>query len=345
MKKIQIVLICTIFISNILFASNVVDQQTLSEISQQLIRKDDIFGERFPEYTKGGRWQFRTNPNWLSGFIGGELWYLYEITGNEEFKVRALQHADQMIEYAGIDYTHDMGFIFLPTCVKSYEMTRHRKYRDAAIQAADMLMKRFNKRGQFIRAWGKLSSDDHAGLMIIDTMMNLELLFWAARETGDYRYYEIAYRHALTVMKESIRPDGSSYHVVEFDPESGEILKKFTHQGYADESTWARGQAWGIYGFTTAYRYTNDERFLKIAQMMADYYIDHLPDDKVPYWDLTLSGEDVVRDASAGAIAASGLFKLADVSQTKRAEQKYLKIANEISSGALMNRILPVITI
>jgi len=335
MKKFQIVLICTIFISNILFASNVVDQQTLSEISQQLIRKDDIFRGRFPEYTKGGRWQFRTNPNWLSGFIGGELWYLYEMTGNSELKTRALQHADQMIEYAGIDYTHDMGFIFLPTCVKSYEMTGERKYCDAAIQAADMLIKRFNEQGQFIRAWGKLGSDDRAGLMIIDTMMNLELLFWAARETGDYPYYEIAYRHALTAMKESIRSDGSSFHVVEFDPESGKVLKKFTHQGYSDESTWARGQAWGINGFTTAYNYTKDERFLKIAQMMADYFIDHLPDDKVPYWDLTLSGDDVNRDASAAAIAASGLYKLSESVYDKGAKQKYTSIADGITENLL----------
>ncbi len=309
----------------------------IQEIGQQLIRKDEVFNGRFPEYTENGIWQFRKNPNWLSGFIGGELWYLYEMTGEEEYKLRALKHADQMIDYATIDYTHDMGFIFMPTCVKSYQMTKDAKYRDAAIKAADMLVKRFNDKGQYIRAWGKLNSNDEAGLMIIDTIMNLELLFWAAQETGNYKYYEIAYRHALTAMKELVRPDGSSFHVVEFDPESGQVLKKFTHQGFADSSTWSRGQAWGIYGFTLAYEYTQDERFLKTAEIMADYFIKHLPKDQVPYWDLSLSEEGTLRDASAGAIAASGFFELADVASKKQEEQKYRRIASDITSSLVNN--------
>jgi len=329
------VIISIFVISRLLFAGEIVHKETISTIGEQLINKDDIFDGRFPEYTVNGEWQFRKKPNWLSGFIGGELWLLYEMTGREEFKTRALQHADQMIKSASINYTHDMGFIFMPTCVKSYQMTGNVKYRDAAIQAADMLMKRFNEKGQFIRAWGKLGSDDRAGLMIIDTMMNLELLFWAAEETGDYQYYETAYRHALTAMKEHVRSDGSSYHVVEFNPATGDIVKKFTHQGYADESTWARGQAWGIYGFSTAYLYTKDKRFLKTAQRMADYFSAHLPDDFVPCWDLTLSEIDAERDASAGAIAASGLYKLADVSLTKCAEQKYRTTAKAITASLL----------
>ncbi|MBN2600961.1 MAG: glycoside hydrolase family 88 protein, partial [Candidatus Marinimicrobia bacterium] len=324
-----------ILLSNILWAVTIPDGKTLKTIGEQLISKDNVFKNRFPEYTVDGEWQFRQKPNWLSGFIGGELWYMYEMTGNQEFKKRALRHADLMVAFADIDYTHDMGFMFLPTCVETYQRTGDSKYRNAAIQAADMLMKRFNEKGQFIRAWGKLYSDDRAGLMIIDTMMNLELLFWAAKETGDYRYYETAYRHALTAMKELIRSDGSSYHVVEFNPTSGEIVRKYTHQGFADESAWARGQAWGIYGFTTAYQHTKDERFLKLAQRMADFFIDHLPSDKVPYWDLSLTGEDILRDASAGAIAASGLYKLADMSTIKCAEQKYQKIADEVTSNLI----------
>ena len=339
MKDRLSVLLIVIIISNSLWAGSIPDQKIMSAIAEQLIKKDIIFNGQFPEYTVDGKWQFRQKPNWLSGFIGGELWYLYEMTGTEDLKTHALKHADQMAEYASIEYTHDMGFIFLPTCIKSYQMTGEIKYRDAAIRAADMLMKRFNEKGQFLRAWGKLNSNDRAGLMIIDTMMNLELLFWAAKETGDYRYYETAYRHALTAMKQHVRPDGSSCHVVEFDSTTGEIVRKFTHQGFADALTWARGQAWGIYGFSIAYRYTQDERFLKTAQWMADYFMAHLPKDKVPYWDLTLVGEDVIRDASAGAIAASGLFQLADVSPTKCTEQKYLKIADEITTS-LINRCL-----
>lgn len=335
MRRLSVLILISVIVTGFLSAGDVVDQHTITGIGQQLILKDDILEGRFPEYTVNGEWQFRKNPNWLSGFIGGELWYLYEMTGNAEFKNRALRHADQIAIYAGIDYTHDMGFIFLPTCVKSYQMTGEIKYRDAAIRAADMLMKRFNAKGQFIRAWGKLGSDDRTGLMIIDTMMNLELLFWAAEESGDYRYYDIAYQHALTTMKEHIRPDGSSYHVVEFDPSNGEILKKFTHQGYADESTWARGQAWGIYGFTTAFKYTKDLRFLKTAQRMADYFSVHLSEDQIPCWDLTLAEKYAERDASAGAIAAAGLFQLGDLSQTKCAGEKYQKLAFEITTGLI----------
>jgi len=335
MRRLSVLILISVIVTGFLSAGDVVDQHTITGIGQQLIQKDDILEGRFPEYTVNGEWQFRKNPNWLSGFIGGELWYLYEMTGNAEFKNRALRHADQIAIYAGIDYTHDMGFIFLPTCVKSYQMTGEIKYRDAAIQAADMLMKRFNAKGKFIRAWGKLGSDDRTGLMIIDTMMNLELLFWAAGESGDYRYYDIAYQHALTTMKEHIRPDGSSYHVVEFDPSNGEIIKKYTHQGYADESTWARGQAWGIYGFTTAFKYTKDLRFLKTAQRMADYFSVHLPQDKIPCWDLTLAEKYAERDASAGAIAAAGLFQLGDLSQTKCAGEKYQKLALEITTSLI----------
>ncbi len=332
MNNSQRLLLGIFLLSNLMSVDAAVDRATLDLIGDQVTRMDTIFGDRFPEYTINGEWTFREQPNWLSGFIGGELWYLYEMTGEPDFMQRALRHADRMTDYATIDYTHDMGFIFLPTCVKAYQVTGDPKYRDAAIRAAEMLVKRFNPKGQFIRAWGKLDSSDRAGQMIIDTMMNLELLFWVAEETGQHEWYDIAYRHALTCMRESIRPDGSSYHVIEFDPESGQLIKKYTHQGYSDESTWARGQAWGIYGFATAYRYTKDERFLQCARLMADYFWAHLPENRIPYWDLTLSGENVIRDASAAAIAAAGLFRLADLEETRADEIKYIRLADEITT-------------
>ena len=306
-------------------------------IAEQLLKKDQVVNQKLPEYTVDGEWTYREKVNWLSGFLGGELWNLYEITGDKKFKEKALEHADRLIPFADIDYTHDMGFIFYPTCVRAYNLTNKAKYRKAAQQAAEMLAKRFNKQGEFIRAWGKLGSDKKAGWMIIDTMMNIELLFWAAEVMQKPEYYDIAYKHALTTMDQAVREDGSSYHVIEFNPQNGKVMKKRTHQGYSDESTWARGQAWGIYGFAKAYQRTKDVRFLNTAEKMADYFINSLPKDYVPYWDLDLSGKDVLRDASAGAVAASGLFILADNEKLKRKEQKYNKIAEKITQSLVDN--------
>jgi beta-galactosidase len=309
----------------------------IDKISNQLLRKEKIIGSKFPEYTENGSWKFRDKVNWFSGFLSGELWQMYGITERNEFKDLAIAQADALLPYSKIDYTHDMGFIFLPSCVNAYRETGDKKYLKAALEAAEMLSKRFNNKGNFIRAWGALGDPDKAGWMIIDTMMNLELLFWAAEQTGNYEYYDIAYKHALTTLKEIVRSNFSSYHLVEFDPETGEILTKRTHQGFTDESTWARGQAWGIYGFANAYKFTGDERFLFASQKMADYFFEHLPDDYVPVWDLNIKDKNELRDASAGAITASGLFLLSEVSKTKEISEKYLEYAVSISSSLINN--------
>lgn len=306
-------------------------------IVAQLLEKYNIVEGKFPEYTVDGKWQFRKDANWFSGFIGGELWQLYGITKDERFKDRAIKVADNLIQYAEIDYTHDMGFIFFPSVVKAYQLTGEKKYRDAAYKAALMLAKRFNKNGNFIRAWGKLGTDDRSGVVIIDTMMNLELLFWAADELELPELYEIAYKHAVICMNEHVREDYSTYHVVEYDPSNGNVLKKYTHQGYGDKTTWARGQAWAIYGFAKAYKYTDDIRFLNLSIKLGNYFLKHLPDDFVPIWDLSLSGNDELRDASAGAIAASGMYLLSDLSKTKDDHIKYSAAADSITESLLNN--------
>lgn len=323
----------------ITLSKSILSQSIIDTVGEQLIKKDKIFNGRFPLYTENGKWILSDKPNWFAGFTAGELWYLYEMTGKEEYKVRALKHSDILIQYAALDNTHDLGFIFYNSCVKAYQHTGEIKYRDAAIKAAYMIAKRFNEKGNFIRAWGKLVTDDREGLMIIDTMMNLELLFWAAKETGDYTLYDIAYKHAITCMNENIRKDYSSYHVVEFNPSTGEVIKKKTHQGYGDETTWARGQAWGIYGFAIAYKYTQDERFLNISKKMADYFISKLPADNVPYWDLSLTDSNTLKDASAGAIAASGMFLISELTNLKQDYKKYLDEALQIIKSLKENYI------
>lgn len=327
-----------ILLGNIAFAQSVpVNESLINKISDQLLKEEKIIGLKFPEYTENGVWKFRKDVNWLSGFLSGELWYMYDITGREEFKKDALAQADHLTAYSTIDNTHDMGFIFLPSCVKAYKETGDKKYLKAALEAAAMLAKRFNGKGNFIRAWGSLKDSKQAGWMIIDSMMNIELLFWAYQQTGNLMYYDIAYKHAITTMEEIVRSNYSSFHVVEFDPAAGKILAKRTSQGYSDESTWARGQAWGIYGFANAYKYTGDKRFLITSQKMADYFLSNLPSDLVPVWDLDLNGKSDLRDASAGAVAASGMFILSEVSRTKKNSWKYLSFAKKITSSLIKN--------
>lgn len=307
-------------------------QSILNEIGSQLIKKDNIFSGRYPLYTENGKWIFSKKPNWFSGFTAGELWYLFELTGDEEYKKRAIIHADSLIQYSELDDTHDLGFMFFNSCVKAYYHTGLEKYKQASIKAAYSLTKRFNKNGNFIRAWGKNGTSDREGWTIIDTMMNLELLFWAAKETGDYTLYDIAYKHAIVSMKEHVRNNYSSYHVVEFDVNSGKVTSKHTHQGFADESTWARGQAWGIYGFALAYKYTQDERFFSVSKKMADYFVSNLPQDLIPTWDLDLLNKTEIKDASAAAIAASGMFLISELTGNKDEYKKYLVKAKAITN-------------
>ncbi len=331
MKKMLIVLL-------VLFCSfNMFSQEILKTVGEQLIKKDKIFAGRFPIYTENGKWIFSKQPNWFSGFTAGELWYMFELTGDEQYKKRAIIHADSLIKYSTLDNTHDMGFIFFNSCVKAYQHTGVKKYKDAAIQAAYSLAKRFNKNGNYLRAWGKLGSDDRDGWTIIDTMMNLELLFWAAKETGDFSLYDVAYKHAIICMNEHVRKNYSSYHVVQFDPTTGKVKAKHTHQGFADESTWARGQAWGIYGFALAYKYTQDERFFNISKKMAEYFLERLPTDLIPTWDLDLLNKTEIRDASAAAIAASGMYLIAELTTEKENFIHYLNKAKEITKSLKAN--------
>ncbi len=333
MKTISIILFLLLSTLNYSQSSDFLDK-----LSTQLLKKQEVLNGKFSDYTINGKWDsLKTKPGWLMGFIGGEFWKLYDLTHNETLKTKAIEIADAMIPFASLDNTHDLGFIFLPSVVQAYRHTKDPKYREAAINAAKMLVKRFNENGNFIRAWGSLKSDDRAGWTIIDTMLNLELLFWATQETGDYTYYDIAYKHALTCLKNTVRNDFSSYHVVEYNTKTGEVISKRTHQGANDNSTWARGQAWGIYGFAVAYKYTQDERFLNASKKMSDYFLNKLPSDLVPYWDLTDAGKDTVRDASAGAIAANGMRILCDYLTVENDYQKYHSAYTSITNSLINN--------
>ena len=267
---------------------------------------------------------------WTSGFFPGTLWFLYEFTNDSCWKEKAVEWTLPLEPNRTNTKDHDVGFMMYNSFGKGFALTKNESYRDILVQTANSLMTRYNPNVHSIQSWegGKSHHDTIIWQfpVIIDNMMNLELLFWAARETGDKKYYDVAVTHANTTIKNHLREDFSCYHVVDYDTITGEVRDRATAQGYADNSAWARGQAWGIYGFTMVYRETGDSKYLSVAQKMADFFLHNpsLPEDKVPLWDFN-AGQDgytkkwkfdetkigyIPRDASAAAIAASALFEL-----------------------------------
>ncbi|MEZ0607104.1 glycoside hydrolase family 88 protein [Fibrella sp. WM1] len=250
--------------------------------------------------------------DWTSGFFPGELWYLYEYTGKTEWADQARQFTTRLESEKTNAGTHDMGFKLYCSYGNGYRLTRDPAYRTILIEAARTLSKRFKPKAGIIRSWDH-HKEQWQCPVIIDNMMNLELLFAATRLTGDSSFYNIAVSHARMTMKNHYRPDNSSYHVVDYDTLTGNVLKKNTHQGFNDKSAWARGQAWGLYGFTLCYRETKDPLFLKQAQAIARFMLDHprMPADLIPYYDFDAPGiPNEPRDVSAAAIMASALYEL-----------------------------------
>ena len=242
------------------------------------------------------------NNQWTCGFWPGEIWLSYERTGDEAFKKAALTLVDSFmyrIEHKiEVDH-HDMGFLYSPSCVAAYKLTGSETGRKAAILAADQLCTRFQEKGEFFQAWGALGARDNYRY-IIDCLLNVPLLYWASETTGDAHYADLAHKHVTTCLGNSIRADGSTYHTFFMDPKTGAPVRGATCQGYKDDSCWARGQAWGVYGTAISYRYTKRPEYLDAFRKVLAYYLDRLPDDLVPYWDMTFtSGDTEPRDSSS----------------------------------------------
>jgi unsaturated chondroitin disaccharide hydrolase len=255
------------------------------------------------------------NRGWTTSFWPGQLWLAWELTGDEDFRAAASGNVASFVERVdqGIELdTHDLGFLYTLACVAPWRLLGDERARGAALSAADHLMKRFLEPAGIIQAWGTLEDPGQRGRTIIDSLMNMPLLYWATEQTGDERYADAARRHAVQLRDHIIRPDGTTFHTFWWDPVTGEPLRGSTQQGFADDSCWARGQAWSIYGFALNYRYTRDESFLDAARTCADYFLAHLPSDGVAFWDLDFTdGSDQPRDSSASAIAVCGLVELA----------------------------------
>jgi unsaturated chondroitin disaccharide hydrolase len=265
----------------------------------------------FPHTTRQGRWRTSEHGRWTAGHWVGIIWLAYLRTGDPELREAAYQWSERLAPRQTDTTTHDMGFLFYPSFVRGYRLTGDTAFRDAALTAARSLTTRFHENGGYIQAWDEAEDPIHAGRTIVDTVMNLPLLLWAAAETGESRFRDIALRVAETTARHHVRPDGSTYHVVDFDRATGQPVRYTTHQGLHDESFWARGQAWALYGFSAVARMIDRPEFRQVADRLADFFVDHLPADQPPPWDFAATSPDEPRDASAGAIAADGLLDLA----------------------------------
>lgn len=252
---------------------------------------------------------------WVESFWTGQLWLAYVHTKDPYFLEAAQAQRDYYLGRLNRPQTfnHDLGFLYTHSLVAEYKIMGEPVAREGALRAADALTRRYNPAGRFIQAWDSWGGIDNRGRIIIDCMENLALLYWASEQTGDRRYADIADAHAHTNTQHIVRADGSSYHTFFFNPETGAPVGGKTHQGYADESCWSRGQAWGIHGYSVAYRYTGNPEHAATARCLIDYTLPRLPADSVPYYDYRLP-DDVphYRDTSAAAIMAAGMLNLAD---------------------------------
>ncbi|MGW7002683.1 glycoside hydrolase family 88 protein [Streptomyces sp. NPDC054933] len=293
----------------------------------------------FPVGTKFEKWTYSQNGDWVGGFWPGMLWMAWLYSGDEQFRALALASAKKLAPRQNDTTTHDLGFLFYPSWVTAWRLTGDDTWRAGAVQAASSLIQRYNPHGHFIRAWGSLNDPTNAGRVIIDTMMNLDLLAFATRQTGDGKYLDIAVQHAKTTQRFFPRPDGSTPHAFDFDPSSGAPIGPNTVQGYSPTSCWSRGQAWGIYGFTTMYRRTGDQEFLTTAGELADFALGALTPDHVPVWDYLAPQQPYdVKDASAGAIMACGLLDLSAATGRQLYREAALRLLTAVSQTCLTTK-------
>ncbi len=296
---------------------------------------------QYPRTTdKSGVIKYTDMYDWTSGFFAGNLWYLFDYSKDAYWKKEAVQWTESLEPLKNFTKHHDLGFMMYCSYGNAYRLTGNAQYKDVLIKSAESLCTRFNPKTGCIKSWNYRRSLDRKSEwfypVIIDNMMNLELLFFASKASGNSKYRDIAITHAETTLKNHFRPDFSTYHVVNYDSITGAVLNRGAAQGYTDASTWARGQAWAIYGFTMVYRETKKPEFLNAAMKAADFYLNsNLPKDMIPYWDLNVTDSAfkpvwknvskqslLQRDASAAAIVSSALFELSQYAVDKSAIYK-----------------------
>ena len=305
-----------------------IDQEFVDAASQYKSLMKDLPPGRFPRNYDPKKDSMETSNSgwWCSGFYPGSLLYLYEQTNDSILYNEAMRMLSLLEKEKNNTTTHDLGFMMFCSFGNALRISPKQDYHEILLASAKSLSTRFNPKVGCIKSWDGGPSEF---LVIIDNMMNLELLFWATRFSGDSSFYNIAITHANTTLQNHFRPDNSSYHVLNYDAVTGEVKEKKTAQGYADSSAWARGQAWGLYGYIVTFRETGDEKYLSQAKRIADFLLNHLnlPLDKIPYWDFNDPAiPNALRDASAGAIMASALLELSSFVE-KKDSLKYFSAA------------------
>lgn len=319
--------------------SNKEIDDALSFATKQIIHYLPEFTEKFQNaYSINGFYDAIDNTDWTNGFWTGEIWLAYEYTKDERLREAAEIQIDSYLERINkkiaVDH-HDMGFLYSPSCVAGYKLIGSQKGKEAALKAADQLIGRYHPVGEFIQAWGSLNEPENYRL-IIDCLLNLPLLYWATEETGNSKYREIAEKHIHTAIKNVIREDYSTWHTFFFHMETGEPDHGATCQGYRDGSAWARGQAWGVYGSALAYKYTKKEEYIEIFKKVTEYYLEHLPVDMVPYWDLEFIDGEEPRDSSSASIVVCGMLEMAKYLE-KQDTDYYTSLAKKIMKSLVDN--------
>ncbi len=271
-------------------------------------------------------WKYVDYKDWTSGFWPGILWYAYQFSHDNQFKIQAAKFSNELIPLAySPAYDHDLGFQINCSIGNGFRLTQNKNYKKILLAAADTLATLFNPKVGTILSWPREVQTLGGHNTIMDNMMNLELLFWASKNGGNKQLYDIAVKHANKTMNNHFRKDFSGYHVVVYDSITGKKIKGITHQGYSDASMWARGQSWAIYGFTMCYRETHNPIFLDFAQKVAGIYLKRLPKDMIPYWDFDdKSIPNAPKDVSAAAVTASALLELSTF-MTDKTKQEYYK--------------------
>ncbi|MEA4916014.1 glycoside hydrolase family 88 protein [Proteiniphilum sp.] len=281
-----------------------------------------------------GEIRFIPPQEWTSGFFPGSLWYIYELTGKEEWKSAAIKYTEMLDTIQYFTGNHDIGFMIGCSYGNGLRLSGNKDYKKVIVQAAKSLCTRYNPAVGLIQSWNANRSRDWEYPVIIDNMMNLELLFDATELSGDSTFYHVAVTHADNTLRNHYRPDYSTWHVIDYSKQDGSVRHRNTHQGYSDESAWSRGQSWGIYGYVMCYRKTKDPKYLAQAENVLEFIANHpnYPADGIPYWDFDSPDiPDTYRDASAGSILASALYELSTYSKKRNYKEWADKIVNTLS--------------
>jgi unsaturated chondroitin disaccharide hydrolase len=301
-------------------------ERTFEFAARQLRALIETTPDQFPMYTLNGRWVHGGEAwtNWCEGFLGGQLWLLYEHTGDAYWRQAAI-HYSQLIEDRKTDRSvHDLGFLFWPTWQRWYRLTGEAAVKEVVVKAGQTLALRFKQKGQYLRSF---VADESC---FVDIMMNVGIIYYAAQETGDEALWQIAHQHCMTTRRYLVRGDGSTVHEGIFDTETGEFLRESTHQGWRGDASWARGLAWALYGFGTAYEFSQDNRFLNTAEACAAYYVENTPEHGVPPNDWAEPTPPRPYESSAAAIAAGGFLNLAGLTQDPLRARFYQQYALRI---------------